>query len=220
MARLAGDSPHYTFYLNGDKDSYSINMPSVTTIIKSVLAAPALVGWAYKLGKEGKQSMKEVLDQRSAEGNAAHSYLENLVADTPDLVATDAYQEGIKKWWDSAGVALQGISSEQVVLSTQHFYAGTLDLAASKIGHGLGIIDLKTRRAPARKSWRKAYESDLIQVAAYRLAYEEMYGEKPVWSGVLLAYDDGSYEFDDREASTDLFLDILSVYNRLREENL
>lgn len=209
MPRAAGSSPYYTFYLNGNTDGPSISLPSVTSILGAVLSKPALVPWAYKLGKEGKPAPKEVMNARAVEGTAAHKYLEDLIAGTADEPA-DGYQEAIGKWFSQAGHLIT--STEEVVYSVERGYAGTLDLVVT----GNMVVDVKTRSA----RYKKAFESDILQCTAYKIARNDMYGPEITKTGVLIAREDGTWVFDERQAPDQLFLDILSVYKGLKAAKL
>jgi hypothetical protein len=65
MGRLAGDSSYYTFVLQDYKGRYhkdsTIRLPSVSTVVKAVLAAPGLVPWAYAATRDAISGLSAVL---------------------------------------------------------------------------------------------------------------------------------------------------------------
>jgi len=215
--RAAGDDPYYSFYLNGDRDGPAIRLPSVTSILKRVLSKPALVPWAYKLGTDGGPSPTEILDVRSDQGRRSHAYFEARANGVPmeegvSLADIKGWLTAIADWFLEPRVFH---ATEVTVFSLDHRYAGQLD-AILETDEGLQLIDLKTRN----KNARGAYESDLMQVAGYKLAYEEMTGVPIAKTGVLIAREDGKYKFDERQVDPSLFLSALDLYRKLEEEGL
>lgn len=216
MPRAAGSDPFYTFELRG-RPEVVLRFDSVTSVIKGVMGAgPHVVNWAYKRGVEGETSPKEFRDMRAAEGTAAHEYLERRVAGET-LDPADGYQEAIENWLGD-GFEEFIVGSEQILYSLEHRFAGTCDLVLDLPDEpGLTIVDLKTRD---EKKY-KAYESDLIQVSAYALAYEEMNPGVMVGStGVLIAKPNGKTSYDDRYVDEQIFLNLLDTYRLLKGEKL
>jgi hypothetical protein len=151
---------------------------------------------------------------RADEGSVAHNYLESLVATVPDYESPlTNFEAAIEKWYLDHRPQFQ--DSELVVFSLKHGFIGTTDLVLWT-PTGLRIVDLKTRKAGTRG----AYESDLIQCSAYKLAYEEMYGVPVHDTAVLLALDNGKYVYDERTVDPGIFLGLLDVYKRLEMEEL
>lgn len=93
MARAAGNSNHYTFCLQDHKGKYhpkvKIELPSSTHIIKSTLAAPQLVQWAYR------QTLDSVTGLLDAEAHEPHFDEEDTLMDT--LVDADILDEWLKQ---------------------------------------------------------------------------------------------------------------------------
>ena len=66
MPRAAGSKPGYTFVLRNENTGrymkdVTIWLPSSTTIIKQTLAAPALVGWAYRTTRDNIAGLVDTL---------------------------------------------------------------------------------------------------------------------------------------------------------------
>lgn len=232
MPRAAGDSPYYTFYLNGDKDGPKIELPSVTTIIKVVLSGSftQAAWWGYKVAAAAHAKQRDltdptvlkkydalkatnitpntVRDEAAGRGIDAHAYLEKLAVwamgagDAP--TPESGYEYAIQKWYDTEKPDV--LASERVLYSMEKGFAGTCDL---KIGHR--IVDLKTRKLGTEK----AYETDHIQTSGYAVADEEMTGDHIHDTAVLIAMEDGTYLYEVQPVRRELFLSILDVYNQL-----
>src|SRR5678809_798241 len=203
MPRAAGSGTHYEFVLReagtGNLlEDHTIRLPSVTTIIKAVLAAPALINWAYRQTVESVEILHDhkaldlevddldallehaklrpnaVRDSRGEEGSATHRYLERLVATGGRARPSDEREIALQRWYVSHGPrrASNVEGSEVIVWSLAHEFSGTVDLIWWDHEGQLTITDLKTRNSNAREG----YVSDLAQVAAYKIAYEELTG--------------------------------------------
>jgi hypothetical protein len=233
----------YTLTVEGPNGSAQQTLPSVTEIISAVLAKPQLLEWYYSTtvesvetlldtfgdmrGEDGLEAWLEVnkmrphdvRDARAEEGTAAHKLLAELVEDASG-VATSPFEEAVLDWW----VVKQQpkvLASEATLYSLRHGFAGTCDLVVELTrDHSItnpsevALIDLKTRKA---NPIPKAYVSDQLQLAAYRLAWDEMHPDQKIDSTyALLALDDGSWRMVDTHLSSDVFLSLLDVFNGLR----
>jgi len=139
-----------------------------------------------RVGKQ-KAHVKE-LEKASNIGSQVHALIEwnmrkemgQLVGPEPPigapaLMAFGAYEE----WRKTAGLMPRLI--EQVVWSTRHGYAGTLDLYAGMDHEGqqiMAVTDYKTGRA--------IYAEAFLQIAAYAQALVEMEQIKPPVSGCIV----------------------------------
>ena len=107
--RVAGSNPEYTWCLWDDNTNkpavprVEIRLPSVTTIIKTVLAKPALVAWAYRqtrdvmtgvfgLIESGELSIEDAVDTFTDPDMAAEWFKDNRLR--PDDYADDASSRG------------------------------------------------------------------------------------------------------------------------------
>lgn len=160
-------------------------LPGVTTIIDAVLAKPALVGWAYKRGLDGKE-LYESRDKAASAGTLAHLMVERHLNKLPELklseLTRDNAPDDIKKlmplsqaiidkaegcylaflqWEDTHKFVMR--VAEIPLVSEKYQFAGTIDIAAV-LGQ-LCIVDIKTGNG--------IYTSMKIQVAAYGLLYDE-----------------------------------------------
>jgi hypothetical protein len=214
MARVAGNSRTYDFYLNGKKNLGVLRLPSVTTILDDVLGASQwLVPWAYKLGLDGGESPDEFKNRRAAEGSATHEWVEAWIEQDGGLEPTSGYEKAWVKFVKDHDPEI--FLSENVILSQEHFYAGTLDLGIRKLDGSPRIIDLKTKK----KTIYKAYNKELIQARAYEVAaYEMGLFSEHADTAILILKPNGLYTYDERSVSADLWLNVLSLHKMMKRE--
>lgn len=190
----------------GNGHSYTIDgrkVPGVTTILGTVLAKPALVGWASKLVAEYVADKDALwLEELRADGRDAlvghlkgvpnraktaaglrgtqvHAYAERVIAgeeleETEELAPLWGHIESCVKFLDAWEIT--PVAVEAVVASREHRYCGTVDLVAdSGALHQRGLYDYKTG---ASGIWPET----ALQLAAYLHAdaYVAGTGEAPV----------------------------------------
>ena len=145
-------------------------LPSVTTIISAIVRNPALEAW-----KERTVNWRKISKNSTDVGTRTHSAIDSyLKEDTTNFI--EAFKNGderIKKlfmafceWKSNTGFVY--LDSEVGVWSEKG-YAGTADLLGT-IDDRLYLIDLKTSK--------RIYSDYLMQVSAYRCAFEERTGKK------------------------------------------
>lgn len=147
------------------KLSDGTRVPGVTTVLSSVLAKPALVAWANKLGLEGIDSSKYV-DQSARIGTLAHYLVQcHLTGETPDMETYSPFEIdkaenallSYYEWERSRNIVT--IYNEMPLVSEQYKYGGTIDCYCT-IDGDIWLLDFKTGKA--------IYSEMLIQLAAYR----------------------------------------------------
>lgn len=156
---------------NGDR------VPGVTTIC-GVLAKPALIEWANRIGLEGIE-MRRYVDDKADIGTLAHDMvicsLMGEEADTSDYSANQIEQarqafNSFSNWYKSHDVTL--IDAEKELVSEEFKFGGKFDCYA-KIDGVLTLLDFKTGSG--------IYPEHLIQVAGgYGILFNEnllQYGE-------------------------------------------
>lgn len=156
---------HQRYYLKNGKQ-----VPGVTTVL-NVLAKPALINWAWKLGLEG-QDMHAVKNMAADIGVVTHEICECALRGTdPNMdiykpadveVALPLY-EWFFDWWCNA--ELEAVGIEVSVVSERWEFGGTLDLVARHPKRGLGLLDYKTSSG--------VYESHYYQLSAYEVLWNE-----------------------------------------------
>jgi hypothetical protein len=142
------------------------SVPGVTTII-GLRDKPALIGWAFNLGKAHPElsSTREYVDDLAQIGTCAHEILSAILrGTTPDLGDfTPNTQEAAKiavakfnDWYGRHKVEL--LDADRHMVSEKHRYGGTLDVFAVIDGKRT-VLDFKTGKA--------IYPEMHMQVAAY-----------------------------------------------------
>jgi hypothetical protein len=172
-------------YLNAEGK----RIQGTTTVISNNLGwnRTALMYWAWKEGIEGRDY--KVTVQKAAEaGTYAHELVEfflrenlegveELLKKLPDdmlLKASKAY-ENFLHWKDT--VAFQVVSLEEHLVSEKYQFGATPDCIAMINGKRC-LFDWKTSNA--------VYAEYLIQIAAYKVAWEEVHPDLPIDGGFWL----------------------------------
>lgn len=151
----------HTQYLN----AAGKEIPGVTTVLK-ILDKPALVYWAWDLGRKG-QDYRKVSSKAADTGTVAHAmaeaYLRGMELDTSNIpadVLDKAETSFIKfvQWWDAQGFEV--LHTERKLISEKWQCGGTMDIMARRLSNGnICVIDLKTSKA--------IYDEMRIQISAY-----------------------------------------------------
>lgn len=196
--------------------------PSVTTVIGSTLgwSKDALIGWAHKLGREGR-SLRE-RDDAAALGSAVHALVARHYGaeeDVDDTVAALIDQarpnaERVIAWIDERYAVIE---CERQMIGSD--YAGTLDLVLRDKERGdLVIADLKTGRG--------VYDEVAIQLGAYAALLDELdlpEGELRGWLGLVISAHAGEeikgYEVTAEaiDLGAEAFQRLLWIYTRKKQ---
>ena len=161
-------------------------LPSVTTILDSTKPSEkrlALENWKRRVGVEKAQ---QITTEAANRGTRMHTYLEHYVK-TGELrerpgnpfawpshaMAKVVIEQGLKNVNEFWGV--------EIPMYFPQLYAGTTDGAGVHQGCEC-ILDYKQTNKPKREEWIDDYK---IQLAAYALAHNEIYGTK-IRKGVIL----------------------------------
>ena len=158
-------------------------VPGSTTIIDSQLGwnKRILIAWARREALAGKDPDK-ILEQAGDIGGAVHKMIEahikgilEDIATEPDL--TDYSQANIDKAetafiafldWEQRNNLIY-VASEKQVVSEAYRYGGTIDILGRQDGK-LWLIDPKSSKG--------IYAEFIVQVASYKMAYQEQENEK------------------------------------------
>ena len=144
--------------------------PSVTTILKATMPEEQrqrLRNWHQRHGSEA-----ETLRQQAANrGKVIHKLIEARFRGEEVECPSD-----LTDFWEQARKILGAIGEvsaiEQPVYHSRLQYAGTLDLLANWQGV-LTLFDFKTSHREKRSKW---LSDARLQIAAYRGAYEQLFG--------------------------------------------
>jgi hypothetical protein len=163
--------PGHTYKANGRP------VPGVTTMIHEVLRAPELEEWFKFMG----MAANAIRDEAAAFGSSVHAALALYTTGEGCFPAcTEAWERTVRAGRDWIDANMEDIyATEEPVASLKYGYAGTPDLYGRRIGKKTPVIvDYKTTR--------DLYWSHRFQLAAYRTAAVETYGDKPAERIVLL----------------------------------
>jgi ATP-dependent exoDNAse (exonuclease V) beta subunit len=175
------DYPSSTRQTLDGKRVYNINgeaLPSVTTILQATETEEKkkiLEQWKKRVGAENADRIR---DQAANRGSVLHRIVENYITDTKHLDLTDLGQEAHKM----ADILIQSAIDERLsevwgvepYLAYQGLFAGQTDLIGIHDGK-ITVCDHKNSNKPKKKEW--LHDSYRIQLAAYALAFEDMFGE-------------------------------------------
>ncbi len=193
-------------------------VPGVTTAL-GILAKPALVPWANKLGLTGIDVRKYV-DDKADIGTLGHAMTTNHLigaeTDTSDYSKNqiDAAENSFLSYleWEKAHPVIMVYFVEKQLVSEEHRFGGTEDIycVISDSDDYRELIDLKTGNG--------IYEESVYQVAALKVLLEEN-GYKVDRARILnipRSEDEAFMEkvLSDRELQFgwDIFLNALSIY--------
>ncbi len=170
-------------------------VPSVTTIISRFKDSGALMKWAYTTGREhgftegrggiAPTSLYEVPGKAADIGTAAHSMVEaSIKGEHPEMVqdyinlsvddrikAKNAFAM-YEEW--AAQSSLVIVEQEMYLVSEKHRFGGTPD-AIGEIAGKLCLVDWKTSNG--------VYSDYLLQLAAYRVLWDENNPDRPLTGG-------------------------------------
>ncbi len=145
-------------------------VPGVTTVL-NLLAKPALVPWANKMGLQGIDTSKYV-DDKADIGTLAHAMITDKLTgketDTSDYSQNQidlAENSCLSFWeWGKDHKIEEVFFVERPLVSETHRFGGTLDIYAVVNGRK-EIIDLKTGSG--------IYDEHIYQVAVLKMLLEE-----------------------------------------------
>lgn len=163
-----------------------IPAPSVTTIL-GTLPKPGIDAWRKAVGK----AHADFITKESTDiGSEMHDMLEGWVSDylqgRPQRPAVTEKEKLAFKMYGAIrqyGLCdLDEVWGIEEALHCHHLYAGRCDLIGVYAGEP-SIIDYKSSRKPKPEAWVKNYK---LQIAAYAVAHQEMFGVDAITQGVIL----------------------------------
>jgi len=160
-------------------------LPSVTTILSQTQPEEKkrkLAEWQQKMGKDKADSIR---DQSAERGTIMHRVLEGYITGERHVdlseVGLKAGDMAKKIWDDDLKGNMDEVWGSEVTVYYPGLYAGATDLVGVYNG-GESIVDFKQTNKPKRKEWIEDY---FIQLAAYGMAHNHVYGTK-IQSGIIL----------------------------------
>lgn len=145
--------------------------PSVTSVLSS-LSKDGLQAWIDKVGVEKAEQIKNAAADR---GTKLHQMCEDYLHNKPDygkgmMPTIVALFKQVKPWLDEHVDFIYG--NELALFSKTLYTAGRCDLIAQIDGKP-AILDFKTSTNEKKEDWIESY---FLQVTAYSIMFEEMYG--------------------------------------------
>ena len=161
-------------------------LPSVTTILSKTKDMTFLKEWRANVGEA---EATRITTEAAGIGTSMHNNLEkyilgkemagNLIS---QILASVIIKEGLTKVNEIWGI--------EVGLYSTELYAGTTDLVGVHNGSP-AIMDFKNSRAAKKKEWIEDY---FMQLAAYALSHNEMYGTNIKKGVIMLATRAAKYQ--------------------------
>ena len=183
------DYPTSTRSLINDQRHYDVGtkekLPSVTTILQATQSdekKAKLAEWRQNVGENKAESIKNEAAER---GSIMHRIIEGYLlgqrhADFSNqgqlagVMAETIIESGIRGHLDE-------IWGSEITVYYPGLYAGATDLVGVYEGRE-SIVDFKQSNKPKRKEWIEDY---FVQLAAYAMAHNHIYGTK-IQSGTIL----------------------------------
>lgn len=200
------------------KNASGKRLPGVTTVL-GILDKPALLRWAWNLGRDGVD-LDKARGAAATIGTVAHARVEaylrgmefsetGIERSTLDKSAT-AFLHFLE-WWDARGLAV--VETELQLISEAWQVGGTLDILA-RDGDRLLLVDIKTSNG--------IYREMRIQASAYAAMYEETHPGKivqEVWIVRIPKNEDGGPEpiqITNRRECVEAFAALTDTYRKLQ----
>ena len=168
-------------------------LPSVTTILSATQSEEkrqSLAAWRARIGAQGADRIRDVSAMR---GTAMHTYLEAYVQGSGhmDLTAVGMEAHPMAQQIIKQGLGpLEEVWGTEVTVHYPTLYAGATDLVGIYNSRE-SIIDFKQTNKPKRREWIEDY---LIQLGAYAMAHNYIYGTKIQQGIILMCSKDGLFQ--------------------------
>ena len=185
-ANIAG-LRHYTV------DGEERKLPSVTTVLGQTQPKEkqeSLEKWRQRVGLREAQ---KITRDAAIRGTAMHKYLEDLIRGQRSLDLTPLGIEATKMAEIIVERGLNDCSEIYGIEATLFYpglYAGSVDLVA-KYKDKVSIIDFKQTNKPKQREWIGDY---FLQMAAYGMAHDAVYGTAIEQGVIMMCSKDGYYQ--------------------------
>jgi ATP-dependent exoDNAse (exonuclease V) beta subunit len=183
--------------LINEERHYDINaekLPSVTTILQATQSDEKKASLAAWKTKVGEVEANRTRDQAAERGTSMHRILEGYMLGQYHLDLTDLGQNAHTMAQQIIDKGLKDRLTEffglEVTLYYPGLYAGATDVVGIYDGQE-SIVDFKQSNKTKRREWLEDYK---LQLAAYALAHNEVYGTN-IQKGVnLICTRDNYYQ--------------------------
>ena len=162
-------------------DVAGFRLPSVTTILSRTKDQEFIKKWKAKVGEKEAERIKNLSSMR---GTAMHKFLESHIEGIgyEDLTEVGKQAKSMAQKVIDIGLApVDEYYGSEVTMYYPGLYAGQTDLVC--IHNGMETIaDFKQSNRPKQKDWIDDY---FLQIAAYAMAHDYVYGSK-IRQGVIM----------------------------------
>jgi len=178
---------------NRHYDVSNEKLPSVTTILQATQSdekRASLERWKQKVGENEAERVK---NEAASRGTAMHQFLEYYVQNEKLLDLSDEGQAARSMGQaiiDNGLKDLEEVWGSEVTLFYPGLYAGQTDLCGIYSGRE-SIVDFKQTNKPKRREWIEDY---FIQLAAYAMAHDVIYGTCVDQGVILMCSKDGFFQ--------------------------
>ena len=162
-------------------------LPSVTTILSKTKDMTPIFDWQNRVGKE---EADKVVKEASNIGTSLHENLENYILHGTPPTGTLMSKILTKLVIEKALCNVDEVWGTEVALYAKGLYAGTTDLVGVHKGTP-AIMDFKNSLKPKKKEWITDY---FMQLTAYGLSHDEMFGTAIKKGVVMIACRTGVYQ--------------------------
>ena len=196
-------------------------VPGTTTVLGRFKDSGALLRWAWKRGKDfPDDDLYATRDEAGGIGTAAHAMVEARIdGEDPEgveelLGLDDAGRDRARKafgnyerWARMSN--LQIIAQEMQLVSERYRFGGTPD-AIGMVDGVLCLVDWKTSNG--------VFSDYLLQLAAYKLLWEENHPDQPLVGGFHLCrfskeYGDFAHHYyDELDSAREMFIHLRAAY--------
>ena len=172
--------------------------PSVTTILSKTKDMTHLIAWKKRVGEE---NAKRITTEAAGVGTAMHNNLERFLIGEERMPGKNLVHVQANKMAEkiitNALTDVDEIWGIEQALYYPGLYSGTTDLVGQYKGKP-AIMDFKQTNKPKKKEWVEDY---YLQLAAYAMAHNEVYGTNINEGHVFMCSRDLQYQQFDLQPS-------------------
>jgi genome maintenance exonuclease 1 len=176
------DTPNGRRYIAGEDRP----LPSVTTVLSKMKDMTHIKEWIKRVGPGEADKIKTTASNL---GNGMHKNLENYILG--EEMSGTLMSKALAKVIIKNGLCnVDEIWGSEVMLYSKGLYAGTTDIVGLHAGKP-AIMDFKNSLKDKKREWIDDY---FMQLAAYSMAHDEMYGTDIKKGVVMIATRDARYQ--------------------------
>ena len=168
-------------------------LPSVTSILKATQSDEKRASLARWQARVGVDEAARIRDQAASRGTNMHLHLEKFILGQGHLDLTEEGKTAksmAQTVIDKGLCDLQEIWGSEVTLWYPGLYAGATDLVGT-FDYEDSIIDFKQSTKPKRREWIEDY---IMQLAAYAMAHNQVYGTESTQGVILMCTPDNYFQ--------------------------